>query len=427
MLDLGLFRTGGEEYEQEHGTHGVTTLHRDHVTVRGDDLHFLFPAKSGVEREARVTDPPLAVAIRALKRSNAPGERLLQYRDSTGWHEVTGAEVNEAFKTLTGADFTVKDLRTWAATVTAAAALAEKALRDDDPSPSKTAVAKSEREVIRLVSEQLGNTPAVARRSYVDPVVLDKHASGTTLVTAGRLFTRLSKVDHVRILVRRDPLAAAVARPSSGPSCGCSRRTDRPPQPVDVGRCGLSASVQHQPDRGAGEVGGRLVHVVSAGWSSLPSGHPVSAAQHAYGLDVAVDHHQVGPAAGRERADVAPAHDGSGGGGRGGDRVGQGDPDLGDAPAHDLEEGGHPAGDRPPVGQARGAAVDDDVAAAEGVAPLRHPRRGHRVGDEGQTSRTDGLEEHPHRLRREVDPVADHLEDRLAAARGPERRRDRAG
>ena len=200
MLDVGLFRTGGEEYEQEHGTHGVTTLHRDHVTVRGQDLHFLFPAKSGVERQADVTDPPLAVAIRALKRSNAPGERLLQYRDSTGWHEVTGAEVNEAIKTLTGADFTVKDLRTWAATVTAAAALAEKAIRDDHPSPSKTAVATTEREVIRLVSEQLGNTPAVARRSYVDPVVLDKHASGTTLVTAGRLFTRLSRVDHVRIL-----------------------------------------------------------------------------------------------------------------------------------------------------------------------------------------------------------------------------------
>ena len=212
MLDLGLFRTGGEEYEQEHGTHGVTTLHRDHVTVRGDDLHFLFPAKSGVERQADVTDPPLAVAIRALKRSNAPGERLLQYRDSTGWHEVTGAEVNEAFKALTGADFTVKDLRTWAATVTAAAALAEKALRDDDPSPSKTAVAKTEREVIRLVSEQLGNTPAVARRSYVDPVVLDKHAS-SLLVTAGRL-TGSARSAGVRTLAGQRPSRRAdPARP----------------------------------------------------------------------------------------------------------------------------------------------------------------------------------------------------------------------
>ncbi|MEO7235481.1 MAG: DNA topoisomerase IB, partial [Lapillicoccus sp.] len=107
MLDLGLFRTGGEEYEQEHGSHGVTTLHRDHVTVRKDTIHFLFPAKSGVERQAEVVDAPLAVAIRALKKSSAPGERLLQYLDSTGWHEATGAEVNEAFKTLTGADFTV--------------------------------------------------------------------------------------------------------------------------------------------------------------------------------------------------------------------------------------------------------------------------------------------------------------------------------
>ncbi len=216
MLDLGLFRTGGEEYEQEHGTHGVTTLHREHVSVRDDAIHFLFPAKSGVERQAEVVDPPLAEAIRALKKSSAPGERLLQYRDSTGWHEVTGVEVNEAFKTLTGADFTVKDLRTWAATVTAAAALAElssrqeggatspgrRVGRDNTPGqePSKTAAAKTEREVIKLVSQQLGNTPAVARRSYVDPVVLDQHTSGSTLATSGRLFGRLSKVDHVRIL-----------------------------------------------------------------------------------------------------------------------------------------------------------------------------------------------------------------------------------
>lgn len=213
MLDLGLFRTGGEEYEQERGSHGVTTLYREHVTVRQDSVHFLFPAKSGVEREAEVVDAPLAVAIRALKKSSAPGERLLQYRDSTGWHEVTGSEVNEAFKALTGADFTVKDLRTWAATVTAAAALAELSSRESAGAkapaprrgkagrePSKNTAAKTEREVIKLVSQQLGNTPAVARRSYVDPVVLDKHTSGSTLATSGRLFSQLSKVDHVRIL-----------------------------------------------------------------------------------------------------------------------------------------------------------------------------------------------------------------------------------
>jgi DNA topoisomerase I len=112
MLDLGLFRTGGEEYEQEHGTHGVTTLHREHVTVTGDTIAFRFPAKSGVQREAAVKDPALAVAISALLESPAPGTRLLQYDDGGRWHEVSGADVNEAFKTLTAASFTVKDLRT---------------------------------------------------------------------------------------------------------------------------------------------------------------------------------------------------------------------------------------------------------------------------------------------------------------------------
>jgi DNA topoisomerase IB len=224
MLDLGLFRTGGEEYEQEHGTHGVTTLYRDHVTVSGDTVDFFFPAKSGVQREARVKDPALAAAISALKESNAPGQRLLQYIDGDRWREITGADVNSTFKSFTKPDFTVKDLRTWAATVTAAAALAELSTANGDgaesgrkhkgvksrkhnggtsadaPKPSKTAAAKTERQVVKLVSEQLGNTPAVARRSYVDPVVFEKHNSGETLASTGRLFKKLSKADHQRIL-----------------------------------------------------------------------------------------------------------------------------------------------------------------------------------------------------------------------------------
>jgi DNA topoisomerase-1 len=213
MLDLGLFRTGGEEYEQEHGTHGVTTLHRKHVRVDGELVHFHFPAKSGVERDATVRDPALAEAITALKRSRAPGPRLLQYRDGKRWREITGSDVNAEFKVLTGSDFTVKDLRTWAATVTAAAALAELSLDKGTPkkatakkataqkaaAPSATAAAKSEREVVKMVSAQLGNTPAVARRSYVDPTVFEKHNAGETLATTGRLFTKLSKADHQRI------------------------------------------------------------------------------------------------------------------------------------------------------------------------------------------------------------------------------------
>jgi DNA topoisomerase I len=74
-----------------------------------------------------------------------------------------------------------------------------KAPKSKAPKPSKTAAAKTEREVVKLVAQQLGNTPAVARRSYVDPVVFEKHSAGKTLATSGRLFKKLSKADHKRI------------------------------------------------------------------------------------------------------------------------------------------------------------------------------------------------------------------------------------
>jgi DNA topoisomerase IB len=259
MLDLGLFRTGGEEYEQEHGTHGVTTLHREHVTVTGDTVEFRFPAKSGVQREATVKDPPLAVAISALVESPAPGDRLMQYADGDRWREVSGSDVNEAFKALTASDFTVKDLRTWAATVSAAAALAEltqegagstpssaasknstasKAGKKPKPAkpskPAKTAAVKTEREVVKLVAQQLGNTPAVARRSYVDPVVFEKHSAGKTLATSGRLFKKLSKADHQRIregkplsLKGRQVVEKAVLKLLSGSDRDSDRDSDR--------------------------------------------------------------------------------------------------------------------------------------------------------------------------------------------------------
>lgn len=186
LLDAGLFRTGGEEYEAEHGSHGVATLLREHVRVTGDVVSFTFPAKSGVLREAEVRDRALAKAVRSLLRSPGPSERLLQYLDTTGWHDLTSTDVNREFKDLVGEAYTVKDLRTWAATVLAAAALA------DDAGPA----AGSEKEVLRLVAEHLGNTPAVAKRSYVDGRVLDEHAAGRTVA---RALGRVSGADLRRL------------------------------------------------------------------------------------------------------------------------------------------------------------------------------------------------------------------------------------
>ncbi|KJK12072.1 DNA topoisomerase [Terrabacter sp. 28] len=217
MLDAGLFRSGGDEYEAEHGSHGVATLLRSHVTVSGEDVTFEFPAKSGVTREAVMTDQLLARIVLSLKRSGYQGERLLVHRNSTGWHELSSSDLNVAFKELVGDEYTVKDLRTWAATVTAAVALAR-----NGPAESERDLKRAEKDAMKVVSEHLGNTPAVARRSYVDPRVLDEFAVGRTIAPS---LSRLTKADRARLelgeLVRvrdRDALERAVMRLVKGAS-----------------------------------------------------------------------------------------------------------------------------------------------------------------------------------------------------------------
>ncbi len=212
MLDAGLFRTGGDEYEAEHGSHGVATLLRSHVTVSGEDVTFAFPAKSGVTREAVMSDQLLARVVLSLKRSRYAGERLLAYRDEQNeWHELHSADLNVAFKELVGAEYTVKDLRTWAATVTAAVTLAQ-----TEPVDTERELKRAEKDAMKVVSAHLGNTPAVARRSYVDTRVLDEYAVGRTIA---RSLTRLTKADRDRLtageLVRvrdRNALERAVIR-----------------------------------------------------------------------------------------------------------------------------------------------------------------------------------------------------------------------
>ncbi len=212
MLDAGLFRSGGEEYEAEHGSHGVATLLRDHVTVSGDEVTFEFPAKSGQLREAVMEDPLLARAALSLKRSQYQGDRLFAFRDGRrGWQELRSSDLNLAFKGIVGEEYTVKDLRTWAATVTAAVALAQAG-----PAETEAEQRRAEKAAMAVVAEHLGNTPAVARRSYVDPRVLDEYAVGRTVA---RGLARLTAADRRRLaagdLVQvrdRDALERSVIR-----------------------------------------------------------------------------------------------------------------------------------------------------------------------------------------------------------------------
>lgn len=181
MLDYGVFRVGGEEYAQEHGTHGVATLERRHVQVHGGEVAFEFVAKGGIERVVSLPDPLLSKAVTSLQRSRSGLERLLVWRDRRGYHEVHADDLNERFKELAGGDFTVKDLRTWQATVVAAVELAQVEL---PPRRRRTAVQHAERQAMEGVAEHLGNTPTVARSSYVNPKVIEKFEDESTIEPA---------------------------------------------------------------------------------------------------------------------------------------------------------------------------------------------------------------------------------------------------
>jgi DNA topoisomerase IB len=179
MLDHGVFRVGGDQYAQEHGTHGVATLYRDNVRVSRGEVIAEFTAKGGLDRVVVLPDALLAKAVTSLKRSRSGLERLLVWRDRDGYHEVHSEDLNERFKDLAGDDFTVKDLRTWQATVVAAVELAQV-----DVPRTKTGVQRAERAAMEQVGEQLGNTPAVARRSYVDPRVVEGFEDESTIEPA---------------------------------------------------------------------------------------------------------------------------------------------------------------------------------------------------------------------------------------------------
>ncbi|OBH61498.1 DNA topoisomerase IB [Mycobacterium sp. E2479] len=217
LLDRGYFRAGGEQYAEEHESYGLSTLLCEHVVVRRDAVEFDFPAKSGVRRTAEIEDPEVVRAVRALMRRSNRTERLLVCRTSSGWVDIRAADLNDRFKELVGDEYTVKDLRTWHGTVLAAAAFA-----DADPALSRRVAKRVESAVMKEVAEELGNTPAVARGSYVDPRVVTGYEQGLTIGAAVRRAEHAKKPDlaqeildkATRMLIRR----VAKGHSADGPS-----------------------------------------------------------------------------------------------------------------------------------------------------------------------------------------------------------------
>ncbi len=177
LLDVGLFRVGSEQYaDEDHGV-GLATVRKDHVTLRGEAIEFDYPAKGGIRRLHTITDPLSGDLVRTLRRRRGGPPELLAYRNGRGWSGLRSHDINEYLKLALGEEFSAKDFRTWNATV-----LASVSVGADAPlAASKTARKRAIDRAVRGVSEMLGNTPAVARRSYIDPRVFDRYLSGWTI------------------------------------------------------------------------------------------------------------------------------------------------------------------------------------------------------------------------------------------------------
>jgi len=180
LIDVGYFRIGSDVYADEHGSYGLTTLEKRHVHKHGDGFVFLFEGKSGIEHEIEVDDPQLIDLIARLRSRRGGPARLLAYKDGRRWRALDAAEVNEYLREIFRSEVTAKDFRTWHATVIAAVALAD----ERDPAATKTARKKAVRQAICEVADYLGNTPAIARGSYVDPRVIDLYEDGVTIHAA---------------------------------------------------------------------------------------------------------------------------------------------------------------------------------------------------------------------------------------------------
>jgi DNA topoisomerase I len=176
LLETTLIRVGNEEYAKENRSYGLTTLRDRHVRVRGDTLRFEFVGKGGQRRRIDLRDAKLA---RIVKRcQDLPGQVLFQYVDDDDEVRDVGSEdVNDYLREITGQEFTAKDFRTWTGTVMAALALSEL-----EPFRSQRQAKKNVVSAIEQVAERLGNTPAVCRKCYVHPQVIDAYLDGSPIL-----------------------------------------------------------------------------------------------------------------------------------------------------------------------------------------------------------------------------------------------------
>ncbi len=176
LLATTLIRVGNEEYARANGSYGLTTLRNQHVKVQGGKVHFAFRGKSGIRHRIDLEDRHLARIVRRCR--DLPGQELFQYLDEEGVsRRIDSADVNAYLRETAGEDFTAKDFRTWSATL-----LAAQALREMPPFQSQTQAKRQVVAAIETVANRLGNTPAICRKCYVHPAVVEAYLDGSLSV-----------------------------------------------------------------------------------------------------------------------------------------------------------------------------------------------------------------------------------------------------
>jgi len=175
LLEVSLIRVGNDEYARENKSYGLTTMKDRHARVRGAKIKFQFRGKSGREHVVEVEDRRVAGIVRACQ--DLPGQELFQYMDDEGQkHDVDSGDVNDYLREISGRDFTAKDFRTWAGTVSAASEL-----RQLGPTDAETDVRKNVVAAVKATAQSLGNTPAVCRKAYIHPAVIEAYLNGSLI------------------------------------------------------------------------------------------------------------------------------------------------------------------------------------------------------------------------------------------------------
>ena len=179
LISQRWFRVGSDRYEKENNSFGLTTIRKSHVSHLGDHVLFDYRGKRGIEHRQHLIDRRLIKFVGDLLET--PGKRLFRYREGRKWVDIDAREVNDYLEEIAGFPYTAKDFRTWGGSMLAATVLA-----DIGPARTKTARNKNVLTAVRLVAAELGNTPAIARKSYVHPMILTRYLRNGSTITVPR-------------------------------------------------------------------------------------------------------------------------------------------------------------------------------------------------------------------------------------------------